>query len=339
MKKNLFSMVILVSSFYALIYLSGLYWWLEFLVSCIIYAALFYCWHMLFSYFRKKERMTFKQFAPYFAYRISSLIVAIVLIFWLFIYYENKVEPARLPEFTVSNWKKTVVFQWMAHIWSDKFYKEVQENIKQKKKEGYVLFYEWVKPWTKENMDKFDKLLGVKFDKKTYVNLSKIYWLRAQNNADFLWIENELDFNVDIWMDEIISLYEKKYWGVDMNKKNNITNNAEPVSVDKLIDSAVSQMTPRELNFLIYVNRSIMNFIIKNENIQNTILAWSWQKNLFDIILDDRNKVIIDSIGKSEYQKIYITYWLMHFNGVWSWLQKLDPSWKLLSIKYLTPID
>ncbi|EKE29620.1 MAG: hypothetical protein ACD_2C00135G0001 [uncultured bacterium (gcode 4)] len=340
MKKNLFSMVVLVSAFYGLIYLSGLYWWLEFLVSVLAYSVVFYLWHTAISYLRKKERMTIKKFLPYFAYRLSTFLIVIFVLFWSFVYYENKIEPAKLPEFTVTNGKKTVVFQWMAHIWSDAFYKQVQDNIRQRKKEWYVYFYEWVKLGKKENMEKFDKLLGVKFDKKTYVNLSKIYWLRAQDNNDFFWIENDLDFNADIWMDEIISLYEKKYWAVDMTKKTQDPKiSADPVSVDKIIESAISQMTPRELNFLIYVNRSIMNFIIKNESVRNTILAWSGQKNLFDIILEDRNRVIIDSIVKTEHPKIYITYWLMHFNGVWSWLQRLDPSWKLLSIKYLTPIE
>jgi hypothetical protein len=82
-----------------------------------------------------------------------------------------------------------------------------------------------------------------------------------------------------------------------------------------------------------------MNFIIKNENVRNMILEQSWQKNLFDIILDDRNKVIIDSIRNSADNKIYITYWLMHFNGVWAGLQQSDPNWKMVSINYLTPIE
>jgi hypothetical protein len=76
-------------------------------------------------------------------------------------------------------------------------------------------------------------------------------------------------------MDQIIALYEKKFGTVDMNKKNELTDSVEPLQVEKLIDAAVNQMTPRELNLLIYVNRSIMNFIIKNENVRNMILEQS----------------------------------------------------------------
>jgi hypothetical protein len=292
------------------------------------------------SYLRKKPKRELLDFLWYFLYRISSFLVLLIWILWFFAYFENKIEPALMPEFTISNWNKTIVFQWMAHIGSEKFYNQIKQNIKENKNDGFVLYYEWVKLWTVENSEKFDGLLWVKFDKKTYVNLSKLYWLRAQDNRDFFKIVNDKDYNVDVTMDDIIAWYEKKYGKISKDAmKQNWEANVAPLDVWVVLDEAIKKLTPRELDLLIYVNRSIMNFIIKSDNVRDTILANSWQKDLFDIILDDRNKVLADRLANSADKKIYVLYGLMHFKWIWADLQTRDPNWKLQSIRYFTPID
>ena len=74
----------------------------------------------------------------------------------------------------------------MVHIGRADFYKQVQENLKEKKKAGAVLFYEGVKPGTKENMEKFDAAIGIKFSKELYKNFSKLYGVTFQDNQDLL---------------------------------------------------------------------------------------------------------------------------------------------------------
>lgn len=338
MKKNIFSLFIIIACFLLACYVSWIFWWVQFLVSITIYFLVFFVAHLAWSRIFKKETKTIKDYFLYFFYRISIFISFLFGFFLFFIYFENILEPAMLPEFTISNWKKTVVFQWMAHIWSDKFYNQIQENIRENKKNWYVLFFEWVKPWSKENMKKFDTLIWFEFNKKTYSNLSKLYWLRAQDNNDFLNLINNKDYNTDVSMDTIIQKYEKKYWKVIPGKKyNNISDS--PVKIEDFIDQVVKSFTENELKVLIQINRAMMNLIIKNENIRNTIMASSWQWNLFDIILDDRNDVIVKSIVQSKENKIHILYWLMHFNWVWQSLQQQDTNWKLINIRYFKPID
>ena len=62
-------------------------------------------------------------------------------------------------------------------------------------------------------------------------------------------------------------------------------------------------------------------------------------KELFEVILDERNKILVNEIQKSEYDKIYITYWLLHFKWVLEELKKQDPKWEIIETKYLYPID
>ncbi len=54
--------------------------------------------------------------------------------------------PTALPLATLSNGKKTVVFQGMQHIGSEDFYKAVVFDLEKALSEGYTLFYEGVQP-------------------------------------------------------------------------------------------------------------------------------------------------------------------------------------------------
>lgn len=338
MKKNIFSWAVFLLVLAFNYYLSWTSWIIEFLFAVIFYWSIYYAFHIGWSYLTKKKFLIFQDFVPYFIYRLWVFLAVSFVIFWSFVYYENHIDPAVLPEVTISNGKKTVVFQWMAHIWSNKFYSEIRNNIRYYKKLWFVLFYEWVKPWSKENMDKFDKLLWVKFDKTTYLNMSKLYNLRAQNNQEFLKVENDLDFNSDISIDEIISIYEKKYWKVK-NTDNWFWPSQEVLDVTKMVNETINSLSANQLSLLVQVQRSVMNFIIKRDDVRNTIIDSSGQKNLFDVILQDRNKSVVDNINKSERQKIYVLYWLMHFDWVFEGLQKSDPEWKFVSVRYFTPIE
>lgn len=339
MKKNAFTLATLIIFLALSVYIAWTAWWLQFMIWFFVYWLIFYILHILWSIIRKKDFMLYKSFVSYFAYRFSIFLIIITSLLWFFVYYENIYEPALLPEFTISNWDKTVVFQWMAHIWSDQFYKNIAQNVSNYKKQWYVLFYEWVRPWNKENSEKLNKLMWVEFNKKTYVNLSKIYWLRAQNNQEFLNLVNDKDYNVDVSMDEIITDYEKKYWPVKDKKTLLNSKNTNPIKVDSAVEEIINNITPRELEILKAINRAMMNMIVKSEWLQEAILQWTQQKDFFDIILNWRNKIIVNSINKSKDKKIVILYWLMHFNWVWSTLQKEDPNWSLKNIRYFKPID
>jgi len=66
-----------------------------------------------------------------------------------------------------------------------------------------------------------------------------------------------LDFNVDLSIDEIISLYKEK----------NIINNKEkkyspPIDANKEILKTISRLNEKELKILVYINQAILNMII-----------------------------------------------------------------------------
>jgi hypothetical protein len=56
------------------------------------------------------------------------------------------------------------------------------------------------------------------------------------------------------------------------------------------------------------------------------------------VILEDRNKNLVNSIIKSDYNKIYITYWLLHFEWMYKLLQDNDKNWSIVNTRYFFPI-
>jgi len=157
-------------------YISWVVWILELILSIIIYIIIFYLLYKIWMRIRKKIEVPFTDFIYYFLYRLSIFITLITLILWSFTYYNNEISPAPMPEITITNWEKTIIFQAMSHIWTQSFYDSIVENIKESKINWYVYFFEWVKPWTEENTEKFNKALWVKFDEELYKNFSKLYW-------------------------------------------------------------------------------------------------------------------------------------------------------------------
>jgi len=308
-------------------------------LSIFFYSVILYFLISPFKKIKNKEYKIFnfinyKLFLDVFLYKVSILILSLIIIIWWFSYYQNEVAPASMPIYYLTNWDKKIVFQSMSHIWSENFYNDVVKNITNFKKNWYVLYYEWVKPWSEESHEKFDKALWIKLDQKTYENMSKLYGLVNQDNTQFLGLINNLDYNIDISIDEIVKYYD------DLKIKNNNQNRIykEPLNASEIIINKLASLRENELKVLIYINKSFMNLIIKSDWLKNTIQKEFTNKDLFDIILNKRNEVIADKIILWEDKNIIITYGLLHFNWVFELLKQNDIKWKIEKIDYLYPI-
>lgn len=334
--KNTFTTIILSLYAIAMFYLSGIFWIIEFIISLVIYTLIFYFFHFIWIKIRKKPIMYFWDFTQYFLNRVSVLLIVITTIIWWLAYLFNEIIPAPMPEYTITDGTKTVKFQAMSHIWTPNFYNQIVTNLTNFKKEWWVYFFEWVKPGTKENSEKFNKAIGIQFDDDLYKNFSKLYGVTNQDNSKFMGLENDLDFNVDLNMDEIVSLYDEKMsqkpeW--EKEYKSNL-----PIDANKTIMDALVWLNDRQLKLLVYINQAILNFIIWSENTQSFLTDNFANKDLFDVILWERNQVLAEAIINSEHDKIYITYWLLHFKWVMKLLQEHDSKWKIYWEKYLYPI-
>ncbi|MDD3793751.1 MAG: hypothetical protein PHI37_02980 [Candidatus Gracilibacteria bacterium] len=332
--KDIFSMIIILLFIIITFYLNSIIGVLSFLTSIGIYTIIFYSFHIIWRSLLKKEIIDSMTYIKNFIFRVSIFLIIIVSFFSITSYLLNEVYKAKMPEYTISNGEKIVKFQAMVHIGSQNFYDNIENNIREFKKNGGVLFFEGVKPGTEENMEKFNQAMGINFDEDLYKNFSKLYGVTFQDNNQFLGLENELDFNIDLSVDDIIKLYKEK--NIENNKQKNY---GVPIDANKEILDTLSNLNEKELKILVYLNQAILNMIIGSESTQGFLSDNFTNKELFEVILDERNKILVNEIQKSEYKKIYITYGLLHFKGVLKELQKLDPKWEIIEIKYLYPIN
>lgn len=339
-KKQIFTLIWLVTIFLWSFYVSWIYSIINLSFTLFLYSIFTY---LLYGIYKKFKDPSHKFFSFYnyhiflnlFLYRVTTMLITLVVIIWWFSYYQNEFSKAKMPIYTITNGEKQIVFHAMSHIGSKNFYAQIKESIKKYKENGFVYYFEWVKPGSKENHEAFDKALGVTFNEKTYENMSQLYGLVNQNNQDFLWLVNDLDFNVDISIDEIMEKYSSiKSEAWISNRSYN-----PPLDAWELIDNELKGLTPRELTILRYVNKAFINIIVKSHKTQETLQNNFSNKELFKVILDERNKVIADKILTWEDKKIIMTYGLLHFEWIFNILKQNSLKWRIEKIDYLYPLN
>lgn len=321
------------------IYISWIFTIPSIVFSLFFDSILIYIFYGLYKKWKDSSYLFFSQenykiFLYEFLYKVSSLIVLFIIMTWWFAYYQNDISPVKMPIYQITNGNKKVVFQAMSHIWTPNFYENVKNNIITFKKLGYVLYFEWVKPWSVTNQKAFDRALGIKLDSKTYENMSKLYGLTNQDNSKFLWLINDLDYNIDITIDDIMEKYSKEKLISGVQNRTY----TQPIDITTEIINELSQIRENELKVLRYINKSFINVIIKSENLQTAIQSAFTDKELFHVILDKRNEVLSKKIIESQDTKIIITYGLLHFQWVFELLKQNDIKWRIEKIDYLYPI-
>lgn len=301
--------------------------------AIILYSVILFLIYALWKFLHGREQAHFFLFFISFLYRVSVFIAVTTLLIGSFLLYHNEVRPAEFPLYTLSNWEKTLKFQTVSHIASPAFYLQIRDSISSAKEDGYVLLFEGVRPGSEENMEDFNRALGIDFSDTLYDNFSRLYWVVAQDNLMFLWLWETADINVDMDINTIMELYREKKWD-DYSSEDTW----EVLQVDDEIIRILSDLQERELLVLQYINQAMLNFFMKQEWLQWQILERSGV-DIFVVILWDRDKYIADFIHESEHEKMFALYGKLHFEGVLRELRLQDMSWEIIDTKYKQVIE
>lgn len=339
-KKHLY----IIAFFLLLSVLVGYLSWLQAVIalwiSLCVYGVIFYILHIVWKTIRGKSINHIRDFFVNFLYRVSIWISLVGILFGWFTYYQNDINPAEMPLYSLSNGSKEIRFQTMSHIGSKSFYEWVKNDIAKWKQQWFVLFYEWVRPWSEENMKDFNVALWVDFNPSIYENFSKLYGVEHQRNPEFLWISNNKDFNIDLDIDTIMSIYNEKVWGPEESPGDMMQRKETQIAdISGDIIEELASLNEKELAVMRYMNKSVLNLLIKNESFRDMIVERFGNQDLFQVILEDRNTHLVENLSSSEYQNIFVIYGLMHFEGVLEMLQAEDPKWKIQSVEYKRLID
>lgn len=257
----------------------------------------------------------------------------------------TETRPATVPQVSLTNGSKRVVFQGMQHIGSEHFYQAVVYDVEKALSEGYVSWYEGVQTPTPESKAFFEKLshelVGGSDLSGTYKSIGDVCGMKFQLDYFGLLDADKAEHPkrhlvADVDALELKAEYERlmredpafaKAHANDFQPKPAANENAFMLKVvEWLKGGSASQKTLGGVTC-----RGLFSLNQPAED--------SPPGKMEPVILDFRNRALAQRIMQSTDDKIFITYGAAHLPGLVAELRKLDPKWTVGSVKWLRTIE
>lgn len=257
----------------------------------------------------------------------------------------TETRPATVPQVSLSNGSKRVVFQGMQHIGSEHFYQAVIYDLEKALSEGYVSYYEGVQTPTPESKAFFEKLshelVGGSDLSGTYKSIGDVCGMKFQ--LDYFGLleadksehpKRHLVADVDAL--ELKAEYERlvredpafaKAHANDFQPKPAANDNAFMLRVVEWLKTG----SPSQKALGGVTCRGLFSLNQPDAN--------SKPGPMQPVILDFRNRALAQRIMQAPDDKIFITYGSAHLPGLVAELRKLDPTWTVGSVKWLRTIE
>ncbi len=260
----------------------------------------------------------------------------------------TEVRPALAPQLALSNGEKTVIFQGMMHVGSENFYKAVIYDVEKALADDYVIYYEGVQTNSPESKAFFAELTNVLTGGKDlsagYTALSEACGLKFQSNYFTLLDADKLEHPERHVIADVDALEMKQeYQRLMRDDPGFAATHADifkAASSAKETDDAMAAMVAwleqgtegqKKLSGIICRGVISMSFSPEfNSDVAGPLDA---------LILDFRNRALVQQIASSNHPRIFITYGSKHIPGVLSLLKHADSSWKVESVKWLRVIE
>ncbi len=253
--------------------------------------------------------------------------------------------PATVPQVSLTNGSKRVVFQGMQHIGSEHFYQAVIYDVEKALSEGYVSWYEGVQTPTPESKAFFEKLshelVGGSDLSGTYKSIGEVCGMKFQLDYFGLLEADKAEHPkrhlvADVDAIELKAEYERlmrenqafaKAHANDFQPRPATNDSALMLKVvEWLKNGSESQKTLGGVTC-----RGMFSLGQPTENAP--------PGRMEPVILDFRNRALAMRIMRSIDDKIFITYGAAHLPGLVAELRKLDPRWTVGSVKWLRTIE
>lgn len=263
-----------------------------------------------------------------------------ILFFFLILVNEVFYFKVNTNEIRTDSWK-TIIFQWMTHLWTKKFYKDIERIIKEYWDEWYTVFYEWIHWWSEEEIKKFDENLSIKLRPWTYEKLSWLFdWIIEQDYEEILFknSENIKIHNADMWIWDMVMKYD------EIKKEDKIqksVNDKNIIDIEEINEFSIDTINQLEWNHLVqYWMKWSLNFVTwMNSKLRMLLLKINWTNTEFfeEIIINERNKNLAKMVHESEDKKILIIYGQEHYKWFIDELNKLEKIKLNIVTKELNP--
>ncbi|MGB3337828.1 MAG: hypothetical protein WBA73_11675 [Devosia sp.] len=249
--------------------------------------------------------------------------------------------PMTVPQATLSNGTRTVVFQGMSHIGSEGFYKSVVYDLEKALTDGYVLYYEGVQD-SPEGDAWFSRTLAGGGDlSANYKMLSDVCGLKFQLDyfgllkADMA-AHPDRHVMADVTTADMMHEYERL-----MQTDPAFAAAETPAPADA---SAATGTTGTGIEGIIgWLQagspelRRLAGTVCRGF-LTSTLSGATPPDEMDKVILEFRNQALADRIVNDTHQMIYITYGANHLPGLLTLLQADNPAWAIQSLKWMRTI-
>ncbi|MDP2226932.1 MAG: hypothetical protein Q8J78_05605 [Moraxellaceae bacterium] len=270
---------------------------------------------------------------------VSVLLVGILLglpVYYLS--YRITATPAIVPNVVLSNGEKTVVFQGMMHVGAESFYKSVVYDLEDALSQGYRLYYEGVQPSTPEADQWFsDKLAGGRDLSSNYKAMAQACGMAFQIDyfaplARDMGQHPERHLTADVTTLQMKQEYDR-LMASDPGFAERIRESAaegknEDGDIGDIMASVVEwqkNSSEGQRHTVGIVCRGVFSMVLGAPHDAGALAP---------VVLDFRNRHLVDTVLADTSPKIYITYGAEHLKGVLALLQERDPRWKVKSVKW-----
>lgn len=294
----------------------------------------------------RRNKPGFSPRAAFLAHAVGGILLAFGLAGLPFVYmaYWVTAGPTALPLATLTNGKKTIIFQGMQHVGSEDFYKSVVFDLEKALTEGYTLFYEGVQPvpdrpdltaWFNETLRGTKKDLSAGYNQLadhcgltfqlTYFEpllADKAIHPSRHVTADVSYLDMKTEF------DRLMR--EDPAFAQAIAARAAKTRDDDDPTLAML--SAVGRATKDQKRLVGILCRGVMGMSIAGA-------IGKKDSAMERVILDFRNRALARFVADSSADKIYITYGAAHFPGFLKDLQALDPAIKVQSLRWVRPMS
>jgi hypothetical protein len=252
----------------------------------------------------------------------------------------TQLKPALVPQVTLTDGHKQIVFQGMQHVGAARFYENVVFDLEDALSRGYVLYYEGVSPSTPAIDRWFEQTATHGRDlTAAYRELGELCGLDFQNDYLRVVVQDSLahpDRHVvaDVNTAQLKQEYDR-LMRVDPTFAGAMAKKVEAPNTDGL-DRIVAWLrhgTAGQRDLAGIICRGFMTRAMTNAN------DATQRQDLDPLILDYRNRVLAGRLLAEPRQRIYVTYGAKHLPGVFALLKQADPHWRVASVKWLRTID
>lgn len=282
--------------------------------------------------------------------RTSYLKAAIATLFTLTallaapLYYlalQTALRPMTVPQATLSNGSKTVVFQGMMHVGSEGFYKSVIYDLEKALSDGDVIYYEGVVGDPEGDAWFSETLAGGGDLSANYQMLGDACGLQFQLNYFQLLRQDmaahpERHINADVTTADMMHEYQRLEasdpdfaQAVQAERASSKTDDATGGGIAQIVN-LLQDATPDQKSLVGTACRGWLTMTLSQRSAPSA---------LDPVILDFRNRKLSERISADTHQNIYITYGAGHLPGLLADLQADDPAWEIKSLKWLRTID